>query len=274
MNKKKENEDLFNKQQAYADALKSGDQEAIKNAWIDLDAAGYADYANKQAEVEAQRAFQEKMQQQAFNNQWGLAKWKAENSGYDPTAAERNVAAMVATGKFTPDQAWAIQFAGGNPSFDVSQLGQKGFEAYDKASGSNLAEQEKQHRDAQAEYDNLVESLDRVKELLPSAGVDSLIDRKTPTVLFDSDVRNARGELRNLLGGLRLDQLQYLKGAVSDNEQKFISDVVSGDFSKYTPEEINGAMTSIKRKAEQAVKKYRPGLKDLKQPTDEEAWGI
>lgn len=240
---------------AYADMLKSDAQRAEERQWHLED-------------LEAQRQFQRDLLRDKLNNEFALAKWKSQNVGYDPTAAERNVAAMVATGKFTPDQAWAIQFAGGNPSFDVSQLGQKGFEAYDKASGSNLAEQEKQHRDAQAEYDNLVESMDRVEELLPRAGVDSLVDRKTPTVLFDSDVRNARGELRNLLGGLRLDQLQYLKGAVSDTEQQFISDVVSGDFSKYTPEEIKGAMTSIKRKAGQAVKKYEPSLKDFNPAND------
>lgn len=170
-NKKKENEDLLNKQQAYADALKSGDQDAIKNAWIDLDAAGYADYANKQAEVEAQRAFQEKMQQQAFNNQWGLAKFKAGLDG-GSTNAQRNVQAMIDAG-YSPQDAWAMYYGGQNPSLNLANLGQKGQEAYDKALGGdvakNYAEDLNTYNNLQANLPELEKMVDELAALAPKA---------------------------------------------------------------------------------------------------------
>ena len=129
---------------AYADMLKSDAQRAEERQWH-LD------------DLESQRQFQRDLLRDKLNNEFALAKYKAQNVGYDPTAAERNVAAMVATGKFTPDQAWAIQFAGGNPTFDASQLGKKGFEAYDKKVGDFVADEaiaEKQMQTLKPKVDN------------------------------------------------------------------------------------------------------------------------
>jgi hypothetical protein len=77
---------------------------------------------------------------------------------------------------------------------------------------------------------------------------------------------------------MRLDQMQYLKGAVSDSEQKFLSDVVSGDLTKYTPSEIKGAVNSIKRKAEQIRDKFAQqsawaGQKNWSEVSDDELLG-
>lgn len=77
-------------------------------------------------------------------------------------------------------------------------------------------------------------------------------------MMFNQDVQEARQEIRNILGGLRLDQMQYLKGAISDKEQEFLSSIVSGDITKYTPSEIKGTLNAIKRKMGDEVKRYAP----------------
>lgn len=78
---------------AYIDALQSGDENAINQAWADYDPAGYAKAMQDQKAIAEQRAFQEKMQQQAFNNQWGLAKYRermAQNAIDDENARLQN----------------------------------------------------------------------------------------------------------------------------------------------------------------------------------------
>lgn len=103
-NKKKENEDLFNKQQAYADALKSGDQEAIKNAWIDLDAAGYADYANKQADAEAQRQFQREQQDRSLASQMRMFNMRQQSEADARNAENKRLQDALDRGLITQDE--------------------------------------------------------------------------------------------------------------------------------------------------------------------------
>ena len=97
-------------------------------------------------------------------------------------------------------------------------------------------------------------------------------------MFFDDATQEARGELRNLLGGMRLDQMQYMKGAISDKEQEFLSDVVSGDLTKYTPPEIRGVLNSIDRKARQLKDKFSQqsawaGQKNWSEVSDDELLG-
>lgn len=77
------------------------------------------------------------------------------------------------------------------------------------------------------------------------------IERRTPTKLLSPEQQQARQEIVNIMGGLRLDQMQYLKGAISDKEQEFLDKVVSGDITKYTPDEMLGTFNSIINKAKQ-----------------------
>lgn len=80
-----------------------------------------------------------------------------------------------------------------------------------------------------------------------------LVQRKTPTFLINKEAQMARQEIQNILGGLRLDQMQYLKGAISDKEQEFLSNIVSGDVTKYTPAEIEGTFNAIMRKLDMSI---------------------
>lgn len=72
--------------------------------------------------------------------------------------------------------------------------------------------------------------------------------RYTPTAPLNEEIRKARQQVKNIMGGLRLDQTKYLKGAISDTEQKFLSDVVAGDITKYSPAEMQGTFENILNK--------------------------
>lgn len=133
-----------------------------------------------------------------------------------------------------------------------------GNKAYDSVILKNAAERDINYQKALDEANSFNATADRLVELLPKAQLDTLLRRKTPTMLFDEDVQKARQEINNILGGLRLDQMQYLKGAISDKEQEFLSNVVSGDITKYTPAEIKGTLNSIKRRLGDEVARYAP----------------
>ena len=273
---------------ALADALQSGDEEAINKAAAAYNPQGQLDYIQriKQARADADLAFQRQKELADYNHALDMKKQdalynlknnlEAIKGGYG-TAAQQNVAFLTGQG-YSPEEAAMMVFGGQNPTLNLSNLGKKGFEAYDKKIGEDLAARQKEAREANEEYNQVASNVDRIMDLLPQAKTESFIDRKTPTMFFSPEVQEARGELRNLLGGMRLDQMQYLKGAVSDNEQKFLSDVVSGDLTKYTPSEIKGAVNSIRRKAEQIRDKFAQqsawaGQKNWSEVSDDELLG-
>lgn len=138
------------KTQALADALESGDQEAINKARAALDPTGFADLLEQQAQRAEDRAWeQEKLQksfdlqkelsQMKYNQERNLAEFKAglDNSG---TTAMRNMQYLVSQG-YTPQEAAALYYGGQNSTLDLGTLGKKGQEAYDKKIGEDLAQQ-------------------------------------------------------------------------------------------------------------------------------------
>ena len=273
---------------ALADALQSGDEEAINKAAAAYNPQGQLDYIQriKQARADADLAFQRQKEMADYNHALDMKKQdalynlknnlEAIKGGYG-TAAMQNIAQLQEIG-LSPIESALLVHGGQNPTLNVSNLGKKGIEAYDKKVGEDLAARQKEAREANEEYNQVVSNVDRITELLPQAKTENFIDRKTPTMFFDTKTQEARGELRNLLGGMRLDQMQYLKGAVSDSEQKFLNDVVSGDLTKYTPSEIKGAVNSIKRKAEQIKNKFAQqsawaGQKNWAEVSDDELLG-
>lgn len=263
--------DSANKKQAYIDALQGGDQEKIDSALASYNPEAYAQVmqareqrANQLADADTQFARQKELANLNFNNDMALKRLEAALK--PATTAQQNMEYLIKQG-YTPEEAAQLYYSGQNPNLNVMALGQKGQEAYGKEAGKNIAEREKAALEAQDEYNTVVSNIDRINELLPNASVQTFIDRKTPTMFFSPEAQQARGELRNLLGGMRLDQMKYMKGAISDREQEFLSDVVSGDFSKYTPDEIKGTMNSILRKAGQ-IKNQFANMSAVPQKTD------
>lgn len=273
---------------ALADALQSGDEEAINKAAAAYNPEGQLDYIQriKQARADTDLAFQRQKEIADYNHALDMKKQdalynlknelEAIKGGYG-TAAQQNASYLQGLG-YTPEESAMMVFGGQNPTLNLSNLGKKGIEAYDKKIGEDLAARQKEAREANEEYNQVSSNIDRIKELLPQAKTESFIDRKTPTMFFDNATQEARGELRNLLGGMRLDQMQYMKGAISDKEQEFLSDVVSGDLTKYTPSEIRGVLNSIDRKTRQIKEKFAQqsawsGQKNWSEVSDDDLLG-
>lgn len=267
----------FKTRQAYIDQLTSEHPE--DSAKIAQDPEAYAKMLEDNANAERDQQYKLDILGKQFENALaledkrnanavGLAKLAAELKG-NQTTGMQNIEYLKSLG-YSPEEAAALYYGGQNPNLMLSGVGKKGTEAYDSAIGKDIAEKEIKYKDAlreQASFDN---TANRLEELLPKAELDTLVKRYMPTMAFDSNVQQARQEITNILGGLRLDQMQYLKGAISDNEQQFLSDITSGDIKKYTPDQIRGTLKSIKRKMSAEVDKYKP---QSISPTDEDAWG-
>lgn len=128
--------------QAYIDALNGGNQDEINAAWANYDPQGYANHleALKQAEIARQthledQNFQRELQRERLQNAMDIAMLKNGD-----TATIKNVQAMMNAG-FSEQEAWKLAAAGQNTSFDVSHLGEKGQEAYDKKMGETVADE-------------------------------------------------------------------------------------------------------------------------------------
>lgn len=199
----------------------------------------------------------------------GLAQYKQKQDDAMNMAQMKIAADMQNRNTLTPYQqemlALKRQQLAQNGGFGVNNIGSlpegvslTGNKAYDSVILKNAAERDINYQKALDEQSSFENTSNRLEELLPKAKLDTIAQRYTPTMMFDSDVQEARQEIRNILGGLRLDQMQYLKGAISDKEQAFLSDVVSGDITKYTPSEIKGTLNSIRRKMGDEVKRYAP----------------
>lgn len=293
--------DKSQKRQAYIDALESGDTEAQDKALAAYNPEAYADILQtrekrQQAldDMQAQRDFQRELADLNFNRQMqlegmrnanarSLAEFKAGLGA--STTAQRNVKAMIDAG-YSPEEAWAMYYGGQNPTLNMEMLGKKGLEAYDKKTGEALADKTIAAdllKQTESAYDELFGDNGLVKRAKIGADMPDtvagrlggIIDRSVPTSLVDSDAQQARQQIQYILGGLRLDESSAMKGALSDSEQKFLSDMVAGNVKGYSPWEIEGAFKGIMNKLRRKADMGNPSLKQFEvQATDEDAWGI
>lgn len=281
------------RKQAYENALKSGNQEEIDKALAEYNPEAYAnvltareqrqqaledaqverDFKKELLDLQTQRALQLEGIRQG--NAMKLAEFKAGLDGN--TTAQKNISYLQSLG-YSPEEAAALYYSGNNPTLDMSKLGKKGFEAYDKKIGETLAgKTEAADLLAQTEqaYNDLFKDGGLIQQAKIGADmpdsvagrVGGIFDRFVPTNLVDKEAQQARQQIQYILGGLRLDESAAMKGALSDSEQKFLSDMVAGNVKGYSPWEIKGAFEGIMNKLRR--KAGSPSLKDF-QNTNEE----
>lgn len=202
-----------------------------------------------------------------------LARQRLAQSG-GGTGSIKNIEYLVGQG-YTPEQAANMVFSGQNPTLDVATLGKKGFEAYDKKTGELLAgktEAADLLKQTEQAYNDLFKDGGLIQQAKIGADmpdsvagrVGGIFDRAVPTNLVDKEAQQARQQIQYILGGLRLDESSAMKGALSDSEQKFLSDMVAGNVKGYSPWEIEGAFKGIMNKL-----RRKAGIGDV-QATDEE----
>lgn len=277
------------KQQAYSEALQTGNQDAINQAWAAYDPQGYSSYLNQQQQRAEDRQWQledmarkERFERNlaAIKHGYAMQTAAARGAGGD-TNAIRNVAAMVEAG-YTPQEAWKMYYGGQNPTLDVSQLGQKGYEVYDKKMGELMAEKA-EAADLLSQFDSVYNDLFKDGGLVSRAQIgydypdtiegrlQGIVARNIPTPTISQDAQTARQEIQYILGGLRLNESSVMKGALSDTEQKFLSDMVAGDVKKYSPWQIQGALNGIRNKLVRKISGY--DRQTTNAPSDDDAWG-
>lgn len=283
-NEKKVQEERDAQLGAYSEALKAQHPEdaARIDAMGALEAgAYYDDLAQKEQDQQNALALLAQKHQYALGeesarNNHAIARMHAENNlrqGIAQAERERQAAAIeeaLQNGYITPEQANMARakmilgdIASGVNETLPEGVALTGNKEYDKVMAKEAAQKAIKYQNARDELNAFNDSANRVLELLPQANLDSWKQRKTPTFWLDDTAQMARAEIRNIMGDLRLDQMQYMKGAISDKEQQFLSDVVSGDISRYTPLEISGALNSIKRKMNAEVTKYAPPIRNV-----------
>ena len=153
--------------QAYIDALT--EQHPEDAARIAADPLGYVAMLDENKKAERDYNYRVALQDLENKNKIGLAKLAAQLKGGDAdiTNAIKNVAAMVRSG--IPEQdAWKLYYGGQNSTLDVSQLGQKGQEAYDKKMGEMLGDEAVAQRQLQTLQPKAENALKRAKESLQS----------------------------------------------------------------------------------------------------------
>lgn len=258
---------------AYADMLKADAQRAEDRQWALDDRQAQRDFQREMIDLRTQRAMGLEAARHA--NAMKLAEFKAGLSG--DTTAQKNIGYLQTLG-YSPEEAAALYYSGNNPTLDMSTLGKKGYEAYDKKIGETLAgKTEAADLLAQTEqaYNDLFKDGGLIQQAKIGADmpdsvagrVGGIFDRAVPTNLVDKEAQQARQQIQYILGGLRLDESAAMKGALSDSEQKFLSDMVAGNVKGYSPWEIKGAFEGIMNKLRR--KAGSPSLKDF-QNTNEE----
>lgn len=246
--------------------IQGGDWEGGVNTIAQTDpdtALGLAQYKQKSDDAFALQQMKDAARNQLTPYQQEMLALKrqqlAQNGG--GTGSIKNIEYLVGQG-YTPEQAANMVFSGQNPA--VQGLGQKGMEAYDK----KIAEQEAERRRTadllgrtQQTYDEMFKKGGLIEKAEIGADLPDTFEgraqgyakRAIPTGLLNKEAQQARQQLQYILGGLRLDESAAMKGALSDSEQKFLSDMVAGNVKGYSPWEIQGAMNGIIGKMQKIV---------------------
>ena len=248
---------------AWTEAINNGDTETANRLYAKINPEGFMQRQQQLEDMARKEQFERNLA--AIKHGYAMQTAAAKAAGGDTTAI-RNVAAMVEAG-YTPQEAWKIHYGGQNPTLDISQLGQKGYEAYDKKMGELMAEKA-EAIDLLSQFDSVYNDLFKDSGLISRAQIgydypdtiegrlQGIVARNIPTSTISKDAQVARQEIQYILGGLRLGESSAMKGALSDSEQKFLSDMVAGDVKKYSPWEIQGALNGIRNKLVRKIGGY------------------
>lgn len=259
-------------EQDLADAIKSGDETAINNAYAQLNPSGYVDYLNK---IKANRdasdlefARQKELLDIENKNAMGLARLK-DALGGTPTSAARNYEYLKRQG-LSDNEAMAIAFGGNTEAVGGAlasgNLGSKGIGAYDAAKGKALAEQEAKREEIENATNISLNNIDDLKAQIqknPSVfGIQSWyklpISRISALTGNESaqDYLVNRGSAYRQLGNIKNDLIAKAKAAGQSgiNTAREIEQATAGLNENSSPDEILGALSAMQKSAKDLLK--------------------
>lgn len=250
---------------AYADMLKADAQRAEDRQWALDDRQAQRDFQREMLDAQTQRAFAlENMRNQ---NARSLAEFKAGLSG--DTTAQKNIGYLQTLG-YSPEEAAALYYSGNNPTLDMSKLGKKGFEAYDKAQGVALAKQEEQQRLAEQNDARLKAVRESMKNNPDTVGFYSPLKTAVARVLGgagDKDYLANRGYNLRALGEVQNALIAEAKAAGQSgiNTASEIQQATKGLNENSSYEEIDGALQAMQDSIQRLRNSQKPSLMQFNQ---------
>lgn len=283
---------------ALADALQSGDKDAINKAAAAYNPEGQLDYIQRieQARADADLEFQRQKELADYNNSLALDKQEklyalkrdleSIKGGYG-TAAMQNAAYLVNQG-YTPEQANAMAFSGQNPAFAqiYPSLGKEGAKKTDQEIGKNYASDLDEYNNMVSKMPELEATVGRLKELAPKAtytkigNLRNVLKKELQGKSTEGGV--AREEYDSIISNQVLPLMRDTFGAQFTEREGATLRATLGDVNKTDEEKIAALNAFINQKQKSIESKYRK-LKSYEQgfgasaynqtPSDEDAWG-
>ena len=146
---------------AYADALKADAQRAEDRQWKLDDLQAQRDFQKELVDLQTQRAFALENMRNA--NARSLKELEASLNN-PSTNAIKNVGAMVEAG-YSPQDAWAMYYAGQNPNVPTEIFGKKGGEKASEALGKNYAADMEEYNNMMSKMPELEDTVKQLNEL-------------------------------------------------------------------------------------------------------------
>ena len=256
---------------SYADMLKADAERAEDRQWALDDRQAQRDFQRELLDAQTQRAFAlENMRNQ---NARSLAEFKAGLSG--DTTAQKNIGYLQTLG-YSPEEAAALYYSGNNPTLDMSTLGKKGYEAYDKEQGKALAKQQEQQRLAEQNDARLKAVQESLQNNPDTVGFYSPLKTAVARVLGDAgdkDYLANRGYNLRALGEVQNALIAEAKasGQSGINTASEIRQATKGLNENSSYEEIDGALRAMQDSIQRLRNSQKQGYSQT--PSDEDAWG-
>ena len=274
--KRDEEDRMKGLEQNLADAVKSGDETAINNAYAQLNPTGYVDYMNRiKANREASDldfARQKELLDIQNQNAMGLARLK-DALGGTPTSAARNYEYLKQQG-LSDNEAMAVAFGGNTEAVGGAlasgTLSGKGINAYEAEKGKQLAQQEAKQAENIQQFSGSMENIKELQNQIrkdPSVfGIKSIYKVPVSRVGALTGNKSAqdylinRGNAYRQLGNIKNDLIAKAKAAGQSgiNTAKEIEQATAGLNENSSPEEILGALDAMYKSTSRLVNSQKP----------------
>ena len=215
-----EQERMKGLEQNLADAVESGDEAAINNAYAQLDPAGYVDYLNRiKANREASDLeFARKKELLDIQNQNAMGLERLKNAlGGTKTSAARNYEYLVSQG-IPENEARNLSFSKGGVNVNVNPFDKKRIETIAKNMDENISESQSRIDD----YNRMEQLLNNQK--VKTGGVSGAIKKKLPTALLNDETQ----ELQSIINKIVPQMRPTGSGATSDRDMAIFEKATVG----------------------------------------------
>lgn len=215
-----EQERMKGLEQNLADAVKSGDETAINNAYAQLDPSGYVEYLNK---VKANREasdleYARKKELLALQNQYatGLARLK-ESLGGGLTNAAKNYEYLVSQG-IPENEARNLAFSKGGVNVNINPFDKKRIETIAKNMDENISASQSRIND----YNRMEQLLNNPN--VETGGVSGAIKKRLPTAVLNDETQ----ELQSIINKIVPQMRPTGSGSTSDRDMAIFEKATVG----------------------------------------------